>query len=87
MPTSPHRPKFTVTTRIASWDERGLYIEQKIIAGGETASITLCKTLFVGKGKRVPTEELLRIVGYTGPKPAFEERLATHDKLDGLLVA
>jgi acyl-CoA thioesterase FadM len=85
-PVNPFQ-KFTVATRIASWDDRWLYIEQKIIAGGETASITLCKTLFVGKGKRVPTDELLRIVGYTGPRPAFAESLATYDKLDSLLVA
>lgn len=79
--------KFTVATRVVSWDRRWLYMEQKIIAGGQTASVALCKVLFIAKGQRVTTDELLGVIGYAGEKPPFPETLATYDKLDSLLVA
>ena len=85
-PVNPFQ-KFTVTTRVVSWDRRWLYMEQKIIAGGQTASVALCKVLFIAKGQRVTTDELLGVIGYTGPRPDFPETLATYDKLDSLLVA
>lgn len=85
-PVNPFQ-KFTVNTRIVSWDERWLYMEQRIVAGGETASITLCKTLFVQKGRSVPTDELMQFIGYTAPKPEFTAALAQYDGLDRMLVA
>ena len=85
-PVNPFQ-KFSVVTRLVSWDERWLYLEQKIVAGGETASIALAKTLFVGKQGRLPTDELLKIVGYTGERPPFTDALAAQDALDKLQVA
>jgi acyl-CoA thioesterase FadM len=79
--------RFEVTTQVAAWDERWLYIEQKIVIGDETAAIAVCKTLFVGKQGRVPTDELLRVMGYEGPRPTFAELHAAKDALDKLLVA
>ena len=85
-PINPFQ-KFDVLTRIVSWDERWLYMEQRIVAGGQTASITLCKTLFVQKGRSVPTDELMLLVGYNAPKPEFTAVLAQYDGLDKQLVA
>ena len=85
-PINPFQ-KFDVATRIVSWDERWLYMEQRIIVAGQTASITLCKTLFVQKGRSVPTDELMRLVGFTAPKPEFTAVLAQYDGLDKQLVA
>ncbi len=78
---------FQVLTRIVSWDDRWLYMEQRIVAGGQTASITLCKTLFVQKGRSVPTDELMQLIGFTSPKPEFTAVLAQYDGLDKQLVA
>lgn len=87
----PIRPfqKFDVTARIVSWDERWIYIEHKlIIAGGEVASVCLVKTTFLGKQGRVPTDELVAIIGYTpGPKSDARELLGKKDALDAMLRA
>ena len=79
--------KFDVTTRVASWDERWIYIEHKLIAGEETAAIALVKSTFLGKDGRVPTDELLALMGYRGPKPEFHAALIKKSELDGLLSA
>ena len=47
--------KFDVTTRMLSWDERWIYLEQKILAGGDVASIAVMKVTFVGKQGRTPS--------------------------------
>ncbi len=85
----PIRPfqKFAVTSRVVSWDERWIYLEHKVLAGGDTAAITILKCTFLSKEGRIPTDELLGIMGYTGPKPAFTDVLAKKDELDALLKA
>ena len=79
--------KFDVTARMLTWDERWIYMEQRILAGGDVASIAVMKVTFVGKQGRVPTEKLMAIMGYTGPKPAAPELTARQNSLDELLKA
>jgi len=77
--------RFDVTTRMVSWDERWIYLEQKILLGAEVASIALMKVTFVGKAGRLPVEKLLTIMGYQGEKPPFTEVLSKRDALDAAL--
>jgi acyl-CoA thioesterase FadM len=78
--------RFEITTRIASWDERWMYLEQRFHAGGETAAIAVMKTTFLSKTGRVPTEQLVQMMGWQGPRPTFTEVLAAKDNVDRLLV-
>ncbi len=85
----PIRPfqKFDVTVRMLTWDERWIYLEQRILAGGDVASIAIMKTTFVGKQGRVPTEKLMTIMGYTGAKPIAPDLITRQNALDELLKA
>jgi acyl-CoA thioesterase FadM len=79
--------KFDVTTRILSWDERWIYIEHKVVAAGQTAAIAVVKTTFLSPQGRVPTEQLIAIMGYTGPKPDYTALVQKKDELDAMLKA
>ncbi len=86
-PIRPFR-RFDVMARVVSWDERWIYIEHKmIVGGGEVAAICLVKTTFLGKEGRVPTDKLIAIMGYSGPKPPFPDSLTKKDALDAALKA
>ncbi len=79
--------KFTVSARVVSWDDRWIYMEHKMNAGGDLAAYCLVKTTFLSKEGRVPTDKLMAIIGYSGPKPEFTDALAKKDALDGALRA
>jgi len=86
----PIRPfqKFDVTARVVSWDDRWIYMEHKLVmAGGELAALCVVKTTFLSKEGRVPTDKLVAIMGYTGPRPDFAEVLVKKDALDGAMKA
>lgn len=62
--------KYETRTRIATWDERFVYIEQGMFKmDGECASNVLLRTAVVSKGRAVPTEELIAALGVTDPRP------------------
>jgi len=62
--------KYETRTRIATWDERFFYIEQGMFkTNGECASHVLLRTAVVSKGRAVPSEELLKAMNITTPRP------------------
>lgn len=62
--------KYETRTRIATWDERFVYIEQGMYkTNGECASHVLFRTAVVSKGRAVPTDELIAALGVTDPRP------------------
>lgn len=77
--------KFTVPARVVSWDERWIYIEHKMAAGGDLAAYCLVKTTFLSKEGRVPTDKLMAIIGYSGARPEFTDVLVKKDALDRAL--
>ena len=79
--------KFTVSARVVSWDDRWIYIEHKMIAGGELAAPCIVNTTFLSKQSRVPTDKLMEIIGYSGPKPEFTEMLVKKSELDAVMKA
>lgn len=83
-PIAPFQ-KFDVTTRLLTWDERWIYLEQRILAGGDVASIAVMKVTFVGRQGRVSTDKLIAIMGYTGPKREAPEHVARKIALDDVL--
>ena len=48
--------RFEVTARILSWDERWIYMEQRVLAAGETAAVAIVKTAFVDRNGRIAPE-------------------------------
>jgi acyl-CoA thioesterase FadM len=61
--------RFTVTCRTIGWDEKWIYLEHKLLVDEHTAAIAIMKAAFLGPKGRVDTNELIKIVGYNGPKP------------------
>lgn len=63
--------KYETRTRIATWDERFVYIEQGMFKkDGTCASHVLFRTAVVSKGRSVPTDELIEALNITDPRPA-----------------
>lgn len=62
--------KYETRTRISTWDERFVYIEQGMFKpNGECASHVLFRTAVVSEGRAVPTDELIKALNITDPKP------------------
>jgi acyl-CoA thioesterase FadM len=62
--------KYEIRTKIATWDDRFVYIEQGMFKmSGECASHVLFRTAVVAKGRAVPTDVLIEAMGVTDPRP------------------
>lgn len=62
--------KYEIRTKIATWDERFVYIEQGMYKlNGDCASHVLLRTAVVEKGRAVPTDVLIEAMGVTTPRP------------------
>jgi acyl-CoA thioesterase FadM len=62
--------KYEIRTKIATWDDRFVYIEQGMFKmSGECASHVLFRTAVVAKGRAVPTDVLIEAMGVTTPRP------------------
>jgi len=57
--------RFTVSTRMVSWDDRWLYLEQRIDRRGETVATALLKALIIGKAGRVAPADAATELGFT----------------------
>ncbi len=62
--------KYETRTRIATWDERFVYVEQGMFKmNGECASNVLFRIAVILKGRAVPTQELIKALNITEPRP------------------
>jgi acyl-CoA thioesterase FadM len=62
--------KITVTCRTIGWDEKWVFLEHKVLVGEHLAAIAIMKAAFLGKGgRRISSDELIKVVGYDGPRP------------------
>lgn len=77
--------RFTIETRIAGYDERAVYIEQRFIRGGEVTARAFVAGRFLRvRGGVVPTAELGEIVGVdvtARPIPAWMAEWAVSTRL------
>jgi len=60
---------FEMTTRIAGWDEKWVYLEQRMTRQGKPVMHAYLKGVFVGFGKSVAITELLKLMGNEQPSP------------------
>jgi acyl-CoA thioesterase FadM len=59
--------KFTMTTQLIYWDEKWLYLEQKIYKGEQLCVVALFKALFMSKQGKITPEAIFPLAGATQP--------------------
>lgn len=67
--------RFELVTRLLTWDERYVYLEQRFESGGRVCAHAFVKGVFLKQGTRVPNADLLRAIGHEDPAPALPEAL------------
>lgn len=58
-------------TRVLGWDEKWFYMEQTFSREGKPIATAYAKALFRGPERSITSAELLELMGYTDPSPAF----------------
>ncbi|MFK7995668.1 MAG: acyl-CoA thioesterase [Granulosicoccus sp.] len=67
---------FTIRTRILGWDERSVYIGQDFIRDEDIVARAMLDARFVSKsGKRINTEEILKLLEVEQPSPELPRPL------------
>lgn len=69
-PLAPFR-KFTLVTRLLTWDEKYFYIEQRFEACGRLVAIGMVKGVFLHRRSRVAPAEVLRALALEVEAPAM----------------
>lgn len=67
--------RFTLKSRLVCWDEKWLYLEQRIESDQGVHSIATVRGLFRGRGGSVPSRTLLQGMGHREASPAFPREL------------
>ena len=69
---------YELQTRIVCWDEKWAYMEHRFVIlkgkkAGEVAAIAIVKGAFYDRKKKatVPTDKLIKAIGFDGPSPAI----------------
>jgi len=65
--------KFDLSTRMLTWDDKYFYMEQRFEAGGQLCAVALVKGLFLCRGKRVQSREILAALHFDTVAPAMPE--------------
>ncbi|TCN87083.1 thioesterase family protein [Shewanella fodinae] len=73
--------KFHVETRILGWDEKYFYIEQRFVSDRGLHAIANVRGLFVCKGRKIATTELLQAAQYQGDMPELADDVLTWKQL------
>ena len=66
--------RFTIVTRVLTWDEKGILLEQRFERGGETVARAILRSRFLSRaGGSVPTADLLALGDVPlAPAPTLE---------------
>jgi acyl-CoA thioesterase FadM len=67
--------KFELVTRVVTWDEKYVYMEQLFESRGEICAHAFVKGLFLGPGGRVSNASVLATLGYDAPPPPMPDEL------------
>lgn len=66
----PPLKQFDIVTRIVTWDEKYLYLEQRFETPGTLHAVSLGRAAFVHRGALVPPAQVAALAGYSGEAPA-----------------
>ncbi|SDP17229.1 Acyl-CoA thioesterase FadM [Actinopolyspora xinjiangensis] len=79
-PLRPFRA-FTLRTRIIGWDERHLFIEHRIVSGGELTTTAVIQIRFLSRsGERVTPEQVVNLLPGPVERPELPEWVAQWSK-------
>ncbi len=67
-PLPPLR-RFDITTRIVTWDEKYLYLEQHFETPGTLHAVSLARAAFLHRGELVPPSAVAALAGHDGESP------------------
>ncbi|MDB5864873.1 MAG: thioesterase [Betaproteobacteria bacterium] len=67
--------KFELVTRVITWDEKYVYMEQLFESRGELCAHAFVKGLLLGSHARVSNADVLKALGYTDAPPPMPEEL------------
>lgn len=68
--------KFTMTTQVIYWDEKWIYLEQKILRNNELVTTALLKMLFVSKQGKITPDEILALSKTSITRPLIPDHLS-----------
>lgn len=64
---------FEVITRPLCWDDKSIYLEQRIEAGGKVAAMAVMQGVFIDRRGRVPPRRIMEILGVDLDSPTEPE--------------
>ncbi len=77
--------RFEIRTRIVTWDEKWIYLEQRILRNGDMAVHAYLKGVFVARaGGSVPVTRLLELMGIRQAPPETPAGLAAWKAAEAL---
>ncbi|KFZ36288.1 thioesterase [Shewanella mangrovi] len=68
--------KFCLETRVLGWDDKYFYIEQRFVSERGLHAIANVRGLFVCKGRKISSAELISQVGFSGAEPELPSSVA-----------
>jgi YbgC/YbaW family acyl-CoA thioester hydrolase len=74
---------FTLKSRLTCWDDKWLYLEQRIESARGLHSVATVRGLFVGKKGSVPTRVVLERMGHLGESPPFPQEVLSLSAWNG----
>lgn len=63
--------KYTLTTQTLYWDEKWIYLEQKVHRNEHVCAVALIKVLFIGKEGKIAPEKILALLPNPPPAPTI----------------
>jgi acyl-CoA thioesterase FadM len=71
--------RFEMTTRVAGWDDRWIYLSQEFHSGGKLVASALIKGTFRSAAGAVPMAAVVELSGFEGPSPQIPPAAALLD--------
>lgn len=67
--------RFSLKSRLLCWDEKWLYLEQRLESAKGIHAVATVRGLFLDRNGSVPTQRLLDYLGYRGESPPMTEEV------------
>jgi acyl-CoA thioesterase FadM len=77
--------KVQVSARLVYWDEKWLYVEQRMARNGETIATALSKSMVIGKEGRIPPTALAEALGMSLAEQSMPSMIEAYQQAERLL--
>ena len=68
--------RFDLESHIVCWDERYCYIQHEFLQHEQLCASAMIRVVFLKGGKRLPMDEVVKLLGIDQPSPPFPEQIA-----------